>query len=282
MQTLSLGRIFAYPFLQTSPKFKIFVGFIFIFLSEPLNILLEGTGFIYDFFFSQRLWNIPFPFFSFLFMGMAIGDWIYSWRNNTKIIKIPTEKPKIIQAKKLLIIGFCFIIISIIVGYQMIENSVSDFLIYYLNRRSDEATWVYPYTGLPAFMVKNTWQWCIYSLGVQSIILSIFIRKEEIVMQTNQKDNTKFLKSFGRSSLTIYYIQHITFIILLGMFSIQIFIPIIIIYVLMYYYGIRLWTSPNYGKGKYTIEWFINESDAYILKRLNPLFQKWNLGQRNK
>ncbi|MCP4760212.1 MAG: DUF1624 domain-containing protein [archaeon] len=93
MQTLSFGRIFAYPFLQTSIKFKVFMGLIFIFLSEPLHILLEGIEFIYNFFFLELHWNTPFPFFFFLFFGMAIGDWIYSWRINSKINTHFTLKP---------------------------------------------------------------------------------------------------------------------------------------------------------------------------------------------
>ncbi|MCP4760211.1 MAG: hypothetical protein GY870_00420 [archaeon] len=157
----------------------------------------------------------------------------------------------------------------------MIESPVADYLIFNLNRRSsDGATWYYPYTSLPAVLVKNTWQWCLYCLGLQFVLLSIFIRKEEILMQTKMKDNTKFLKTFGRSSLTIYHIQHITFIIFVGLFTIQVFIPIIILYILMYYYGIRYWTSPNHGKGKFTLEWLIHKSDDYALKKLNPIFQK--------
>jgi uncharacterized membrane protein len=274
-QAIAMARIACYFFLKFDPKYKVMIGLFIIIVTDPLKwLLIEYVPVLAYILAEPPVWNTPFPFFGFAFIGCAMGDWINSWNQNKTESK---EPPVIIRPKNLLIIGLSLIGIGILTGLQMIETTGHlysenvSMLLYQINR-FQEASWMWPVDALPGFLVRSSMAWSFYAIGSNLIILVIFLWRDIIRLEKDKttktvttKNPSKFISMFGSWSLTIYHVQFIAFIVLLKFLPVWLFPIVFIIYLLILYGFMSLWTDSRYGRSYGTFEWFIKQSANYVV-----------------
>jgi len=79
-QAIAMARICCYFFLKFDPKYKVMIGLFIIIVTDPLKwFLIEYSPVLAYILAEPPVWNTPFPFFGFAFIGCAIGDWLNSW-----------------------------------------------------------------------------------------------------------------------------------------------------------------------------------------------------------
>ncbi len=272
-----MARIACYFFLKFDPKYKVMIGLFIIIVTDPFKWFLIANLPVLAYILAEPpVWNTPFPFFGFAFIGCAIGDWINSW-NQRKTESV--DPPVIIRPKNLLIIGASLIGIGVLTGLQLVGTTdyvYGDGVSLLLDQinRFPEATWRWSLDGLPGFLVRSSMAWSFYAIGSNLIILAIFLWRDIIRLEKDKATNTvttknpsKFINMFGSWSLTIYHVQFIAFIVLLKLLPVWLFPIVFIIYLLILYGFMFLWTDSRYGRSYGTFEWLIKQSANYVVAR---------------
>jgi uncharacterized membrane protein len=171
LQTIAFGRIICYPFMKYNWKIRATIGIAFFLMVDLVRSALLGFNpVLYYIFFNVNEQNTPFPFFGFLFLGSALGDWFDSIMNqNTNQVQVQTKK-SILNLTYFIIIGAVFISIGIISGLGISNDGYWGFLVSQINLNS-----YMNISGLPLFLCRNSIPWCFYSFGFEILFLTLLL-----------------------------------------------------------------------------------------------------------
>jgi len=225
--TLGVCLLMSWPLLKTSKEFRLILGIliwiinqIFLTLLTPFKGQFNPYGILYYFLYNPIEQNIILSFFPFFLIGTVIGDIIYDF----SLIDNDLEKRKAVKSKLLfpsLLIGA----ILITVGFYFLSP--------------------YLFTETILSIKSNLW-WLIYSLGIEVILISVFITID-IYELFKPKKSYKFLYYFSYYSLTVFLLQNINYFFFyqsLNLFNIWFFILItVIIYGLFLRFSYKKWGS---------------------------------------
>jgi len=201
LQTAALSLFIAWPLLKTSRFLRIFLACA-IWIANPfiVGILLpyEGISNLYGVLFYilyHGLHQVPIlVFFPFFLFGTVIGDTLFD-----TFLLDPLEKNK----KRSF--GYKFLIPAIVIGTIFIIFGV-----------------LFKY---PKFLMRESFSWVIYSLGIEIILISILLSFEVFdIIKT--KKSYKLLFYYSYYSLTIFLahnILHFLFLQQLDIFYIWLF-----------------------------------------------------------
>jgi uncharacterized membrane protein len=199
--TVAVSMFMVWPLLYTSKIVRVSVGFFIIIANQAiLNFLL---GFRYEFNIFGILYHVLYnniyqdpilSFFPFFLLGTVFGDILFdSYLNNRSINKkVDLKKRLLIPA---ILIGICLIIIGILIKF-------------------------------PDFLYRQRFSWIIYSLGIETLLLSMLLLFENFVM-INIKKSYKLLFYYSYYSLTVYlghYLLYFLFLNRLNSYNIWFFI----------------------------------------------------------
>ncbi len=189
--TLGVCLLMSWPLLKTSKKFRIFIGALIWIINQIILVLLtpfKGQlnvyGVLYHILYNSIDQNIILSFFTFFIIGTVIGDIIYDF----SLIDNEFEKRSNVT-KKLLYPSLLIGIILIVIGFY--------FLLPFL------------FTEEILSIKSNLW-WLIYSLGIELILISIFITIDVYEVFKPEK-SYRFLYYFSYYSLTVFLLQNINY-----------------------------------------------------------------------
>lgn len=189
--TLGICLLMSWPLLKTSKLFRILFGaliwiinLILLNLLTPFKGQFNLYGILYHILYNPIDQNIILSFFTFFIIGTVIGDIIYDF----SLIENDLEKRKAVKYKLLypsLLIGT--ILISI--GFYFL------FPIFFTEQ---------------ILSAKSNIWWLMYSLGIELILISIFI-SIDVYEFFKPKKSYKFLYYFSYYSLTVFLLQNINY-----------------------------------------------------------------------
>jgi len=244
--TVGVSLLLAWPFLKTSKLLRIVVATLtWIFNQLILSFLVnfEGKsglfGIIFYILYNSLDQNPILSFFTFFLIGTVIGDAIYDYSN----IDTETEKLKIFKKE---------IVLPLLIGGVVLIGASFCFLLPDL------------FTDKILTINTNIW-WLIYSLGLDLIIILIFLILEEYNMLETKK-SYKFLFYFSYYSLTLFLLQNINFFLfynLLNRFNIWFFIIATVII-----YGFFLRFIYKKIEGKFSLKVQIGRLASSIARKV--------------
>jgi len=177
--TAAISLFMTWPLLKTPRFFRILLGIIILILNEILlSILLpyDGDSNLFGLFFHILYHNIYqdpiLTFFPFFLFGTVIGDTIF----RTFFLNQSEEDKK-------RSFGYNFLIPSIICGVFLIALGML--------------------LNFPTFLMRRSFSWAIYSIGIDVFLISIFLIFEVFEIIRPHK-SYKFLFYYSYYSLTIY------------------------------------------------------------------------------
>jgi len=199
--TAAVSMFMVWPFLYTSKIIRVVVGFFIIITNQLiLNFLktFQGEfnlfGILYHMLYHQIYQDPILTFFPFFLLGTVFGDILFdSYMNNNSVNKKADLKKKLL-------------IPSIIVGISLIIIGIS--------------------IQFPEFLIRQSFSWIIYSLGIEILFLSLLLFFEKFVMK-NIKKSYKLLFYYSYYSLTVYlghYLLYFLFLRSLNPYNIWFFI----------------------------------------------------------
>ena len=293
-QTIWVSRAVCYPFLQSSPKYRLIIGFLIIILSDPIRMWCASESPVLFFILFHSVSVNPFfPFVGFFFVGSALGNWLDRWfqfqmkakTSETPTISFALGSLRFFTPKLLIWMGMVIMLVGISFGLQMDNSPVSAEIFQRLN--------IIPglnVQALPAFMVHSNSAWGLYTLGFDFIVFALFLNVDisniEVLLKNSSsisrntkdlkptvervkrsyKDSIKALTLFGQQSLTVYLSHYWVFYLFakqLWFWQWLILAPLI---VTAYYFLIWVWVN---GKGKgYTLDWVIGTTTEMIVKAI--------------
>ncbi len=272
--TIAVARLLCYPTLRlgTSPWIRAGIGVAFFLLSDPLRfILTSGTHYIlFSTEFDIVLQVQPFPFFGFLFIGSALGDWLNSWRSQARENgMLPSQNLPI----KLVMIGFFLIGFGILIGFQSSTFGIA------FSFFTDLGVIVkLLIEGLPIFLIRGTGPWSFYGLGIQLVILGFFLmfdvwrlKKQLSNAMVNDHPNINSkngLIVFGQTSLTLYLMHNLIYFMFANSLTIPEFFIWFSIIILGIYAGMWYWSNRVRMVG--TLEWVIQYTTTAAIRKVYP------------
>jgi len=189
--TLGMCLLMSWPLLKTSKLFRLLCGAliwilnqIFLPLLTPFKGQINIFGILYHIFYNPIDQNIILSFFPIFLVGTVIGDIIYdcSLADNDiekkNILKNKLLYPSILIGTVLIIVGFYFTF-PIFFTEEMLSAK------------------------------SNIW-WLMYSLGIEVILISVFITIDEYEV-FKPKKSYRFLYYFSYYSLTVFLLQNINY-----------------------------------------------------------------------
>jgi hypothetical protein len=189
--TLGVCLLMSWPLLKTTKTFRIFFGVIIWIVNQVILALLTPFrgqfnfyGITFHILYNSIDQNIIFSFFTFFIMGTVIGDIIYDF----SLIDNELDKRTYVK-KKLLYPSLIMGIILITIGFY--------FLFPFL------------FTEDILSIKSNLW-WLMYSLGIELILISIFITIDVYELFKPEK-SYRFLYYFSYYSLTAFLLQNINY-----------------------------------------------------------------------
>ena len=198
--TISISILITWPLLRTSKLFRIMVGVLVIILNQviisfllPFKGEFDLFGVLFHILYNKINQDPILIFFPFFLFGTVVGDIIFDTFNEKD------ENVKRKNFKKILFIP------SIIIGSTLIILGIL--------------------IKFPNFLIRESFSWIIYALGIELILLSILLFFE-IFEVIKTKKSYKFLFYYSYYSLTIYLAHNILFFLLynqLNVFNIWIF-----------------------------------------------------------
>jgi uncharacterized membrane protein len=271
--TIAFARIACYFLQKFAIWLKISLGlFIFGISDIAYSFVSQNLPIVNFLFFQPQGWNTPIPFFGFCFIGNAIGDWIYKF-------KFSDQNP---DSKKIILLGFGSLVLSLIIGWNSVsvnENDIVNVLIWQINRYS--GAWQWPLNAIPGFWVRASTPWCFYAIGFNLIFLGYFIRRKRPKLSNgnsnsllNKNRNYGILNIFGYWSLTIYYLQFLSFGLFRELFDFPTYSVALLLYLSLLYLVLKFWTHPDYGKGIGTFRWLIGHMALYNQRLFNRIYNK--------
>jgi len=261
---IAIARIVCYPFLKTSPYFRLIIGLLFILLADTLRILLytESTSSLFYILFNDVSSITPFPFFGFFFIGSAIGTWLIE--SKSEEIGSPYSSNKF-NSKNLIIIGISLIVLGILIGSYLSNDFMARKLMYDLNFHKDLTLYY-----LPRVLVRGSTSWSILSLGIELILLAVLLQRdiqtsEEKLIQISERP-PRGLILFGQYSFTIYLCHYLLFIIFPKNLSIPFYIISFILIFFIIHSVMWLWVNRWHAYG--TIEWLIKITTLHFQEKV--------------
>lgn len=244
--TLGICILMSWPLLKMSKKFRLFFGALIWIVNQILLVLLtpfEGQfnlyGVLYHILYNTIDQNIILSFFTLFLIGTVIGDIIYDF----SLINNDLEKRKAVKEK--------FLLPSLLIGTILIVVGFY-FLLPFL------------FTEEMLSVKSNIW-WLMYSLGIEVILISVFITIDVYELIKLEK-SYRFLYYFSYYSLTVFLIQNINYFFFyqsLNLYNIWIFILITVII-----YGLFLRFSYNKWGPKLSLKIQIGRLAAGATKRI--------------
>ena len=178
LMTAAFSLLIIWPLFKVSKKIRIVIGFSIWFISQFIYYILVPfqyqenlQGILYHILyndFSQDPLVLFFPFFLF---GTVVGDIIYSI-NNKENIEIGRKE---IKEKMLIPIG---VISVLLISIGVLFN-------------------------FPSFLIRSSFSWLIYTLGIVLMLLLILITLEEYNLFKTKKNYRVFFY-FSYYSFTVY------------------------------------------------------------------------------
>ncbi|MFW9818468.1 MAG: heparan-alpha-glucosaminide N-acetyltransferase domain-containing protein [Candidatus Thorarchaeota archaeon] len=199
--TAAVSMFMVWPFLYTSKIVRVSAGFFIIVANQAiLNFLsaFQGEfnifGILYHMLYNNIYQDPILTFFPFFLLGTVFGDMLFdSYLNNSSINK------KVVLKRRLLIpailVGISLILIGILIKF-------------------------------PEFLTRQRFSWIIYSLGIETLLLSILLLFEKFIM-IDIKKSYKLLFYYSYYSLTVYlghYLLYFLFLSRLNPYNIWFFI----------------------------------------------------------
>jgi len=187
LQTIAWGRLFCYPFMKFNWKVRAIIGIGFFLTADLVRSALLGyNDFLFYVFFNVNGQNTPFPFFGFIFLGSALGDWFNSKMNQTNQtnqtqqrnqtlsrntnIQQSRQKQQQYGLNYFVYIGIICISIGICFGLSLSSAGDWGLWVNQINLHPNLEI-----TGLPLFLCRNSIPWCFYSFGIEILFLSFLL-----------------------------------------------------------------------------------------------------------
>jgi hypothetical protein len=178
LQTAAISLLITWPLLKTSKLFRIIIGIIIVILNQVVIFFLlpfkgdfDLFGVLFHFLYNRINQDPILIFFPFFLFGTVVGDIIFDTVNE----RDENVKRKIFWKNLFIpsiVIGFTFIILGILIKF-------------------------------PNFLIRESFSWIIYALGIELILLSILLYFE-IFEVIKTKKSYKLLFYYSYYSLTIY------------------------------------------------------------------------------
>lgn len=274
--TIAIARFACYPFLHFSPWYRVSIGTFFFILADPMRTILYSMGISSLFYlsFDVVIQCTPFPFFGFLFIGSALGDWLKDWRSQQSALE---NGPNKIFPRNLSIVGLILIGFGVLGGSQISTSGIA------FNFFTNPNIYInLLLQGLPIFLIRGSGAWSFYCLGFELLIFAGFLRLDiyrisrqisrQILFSSNggtkkvYENSTKGLILFGQYSLTVYVTHYLIYFIFPNILSVPIYFIAFAFVFLVIYCGMWLWA--NQGKGYGTIEWTIQYSIQVVFNKM--------------
>ncbi len=244
--TIGVCLLMSWPLLKTSKTFRIVIGALIWIVNQIILVLLtpfEGQfnlyGVLFHILYNSIDQNIILSFFTIFLIGTVIGDIIYDFN----LINNELEK-RIFVKKKLLLPSLLIGTILIVVGFY--------FLFPFL------------FTEDILSIKSNLW-WLIYSLGIELILISVFITFDVYGLLESEK-SYRFLYYYSYYSLTVFLIQNINYFFFyqsLHWYNLWFFILITVII-----YGLFLRLCYNKWGSKFSLKIQIGRLASGVTKRI--------------
>ena len=245
--TVAASLLLAWPFLRTSKVIRIvFAAIIWVVNQVVLAFLVKFEG-KFDFFgiifyilYNSLDQNPILAFFTFFLIGTVIGDMIYDYSN----IEIEAERKKFFKSKIVTPLLVCGVILIAASFWFLLPNLFTEKIL---------------------TINSNIW-WLIYTLGLDLIIILIFLILEDNNIFDTKK-SYKFLFYFSYYSLTLFLLQNVNYFLffnLLNRFNIWIFIIITVII-----YGLFLRLMYKKFEGKFSLKVQIGRLTSVIIRKKN-------------
>ncbi|MGQ4874077.1 MAG: heparan-alpha-glucosaminide N-acetyltransferase domain-containing protein [Promethearchaeia archaeon] len=199
LQAIGISLLMAYPFLKLSKFVRICTAIIFWMLYliilihvYPYKGEFNFYGIIFFIFYNSLDLDPILGFFPFLLLGTVIGDIIFE----INLIENDNVRHSVILKK--------FIIPTIIIGIGLVLFGIFFELnlnIYYGHGVKEP---------FPDFLIRGSFPWMIYSLGIILIIFSILLYIEEAQL-FRKNDGFRFFFYYSYYSLTIYLVHNLLY-----------------------------------------------------------------------
>ena len=244
--TAAISLLITWPLLRTSKLFRIIVGVLVIILNQVVIFFLlpyEGDfnlyGVLFHIFYNSINQDPILIFFPFFLFGTVIGDMIF----DSFYEKDENFKRKIFK-KNLFIPSFVIGVILIIFGVLI---------------------------KFPNYLIRESFSWIIYALGIEIILLSIllFFERFEVI---KTKKSYKFLFYYSYYSLTIYLAHNILYLLFynqLNVFNIWIFAAAAFIII-----GIILRAVYNIWESKASIKVLVGRLSLSLTEKIEQRIKR--------
>jgi uncharacterized membrane protein len=194
LQTIAISMLITWPLLKLKKLYRILIGCFVLILNQILFTLLipfEGEynllGVLFHFLYFNKTQDPILVFYPFFLFGTVIGEILYDvyYKDNNQNIK-SVFKTKLLSP--LILIGNLLILFGILFQF-------------------------------PKFLLRESFSWIIYSLGIELIIFSILLYFEicEII---KSKKSYKFLFYYSYYSLTIYLAHNLLYFLFLNQLNV--------------------------------------------------------------
>jgi len=237
--TIAISLLIAWPFLFTSKTFRILMGALIIIINQFLMIFLSpykgelnGFGILYHILYNDITQDPILAFFPFFLFGTVIGDIL----NDSYLSNNQPNRKKIL--KKNLLIP------TIITGILLIVGGVL--------------------LNFPYFLIRESFSWIIYSLGIDVLLFSTFLLFE-VNISINLKRNYKFLFYYSYYSLTVYITHNLFYFIFLRRLSANNIWLFIMVTVLVYTFFLRFMYKNL--EGKFSVKVQISKLATKIIEK---------------
>jgi len=188
--TAAVSMFMVWPLLYSSKLLRIIIGVLIIIANQFLMMVLlpfrgefNINGFLYHILFHNIFQDPILSFFPFFLFGTVFGDVLFdSYLNNETADKKQDLKNKLLIPS--IIIGIFLIILGILIKF-------------------------------PEFLMRQSFSWIIYAIGIETLFLSILLLFEKFVM-LNVKKSYKLLFYYSYYSLTVYLSHYLLYFVFLG------------------------------------------------------------------
>ncbi|TFF87930.1 MAG: DUF1624 domain-containing protein [Promethearchaeota archaeon] len=258
LQTISYSMLLTLLLFKINKYIRFFLGILVIVISYPLYSFLISLGsggliishlFYYPF--PDIYWSMPFfPWAGCAFMGSLIGEHLYN-------AKYKSEKGKNQLGKLIIylaIMGIIFILIGIIFGSDMpslstpIWGFIANFHVENLN-----TAYFFNFISLPYFLLPSHWTYMFYALGIDFLLLSLFIFLSDYKKFKNRVFT--FFSFTGKLSFSVFIYHHFGLILFVRTFNAFWIWPVWVGYAILIVFIVWILVTKFEGKG--TVEWLI-------------------------
>ncbi|MFX1325796.1 MAG: acyltransferase family protein [Promethearchaeota archaeon] len=244
--TISISLFLGWPLLKTRKIFRIFIAIMIIIIQLFIRLWLfpfEGNsnvyGVIFHILYNGKTQDPILVFFPYFLIGTVLGDFYF---DTFYLDKKHNNGKKFI---KKILFPCCLIGGSLIVFGILFE--------------------------FPRFLLRQTFSWIIYSIGIEITLISILLYLEKFNYLQSKK-SYKWLFYFSFYSLTIYLGHNLLYFLFLDKLNIiTLWIPIIIAYISL---ALILRAVYKLWKEKAAIKVYIAKMSLYLAQKIEDRFNK--------